>query len=1362
LIDWLIVVEEVLEFKGVPENKRVSLVATRFRERAAAWWHQLKKKRAQQGKGKIETWGKLRKKLRAAFLPHNHERIMYQKLQNLRQGNRSVDEYTTEFYQLLARNDLGETEDQTVSRYVGGLQIQYQDSLNLLDLYSVSEAHQKALQFEKQAKRRTGGSNWAGGNNRSSVTPQGISKGVVQGGATGSTSGKTPVVQTVKTFTNSNIRCFKCGETGHRFAECGKAAVKKNLFINDDGTVGAELEDDSEEVLVEDVIEEEDHVMGDDGPLLVARRVFLIPRGADEDWVRSNIFQSTCTVGGKVCKFVIDSGSCENVVAEQAVQKLKLSTEKHPNPYKLSWLQKGSEITVSQRCLITLSIGSNYKDDIWCDVVRMDACHILLGRPWQYDRSVQHDGRKNTYSFVFNSKKIVLYSAKDETQKPVVEKNPNLLSMHRFIGEAAETGVVYMLVGKERTQSSGKLPGDVQKLVEEFSDVFPEQLPSGLPPLRDIQHQIDLIPGASLPNRPHYRMSPQEHEELRRQVEELLARGHIRESLSPCAVPALLTPKKDGSWRMCVDSRAINKITIRYRFPIPRLDDLLDQLSGAVIFSKLDLKSGYHQIRIREGDEWKTAFKIREGLYEWLVMPFGLSNAPSTFMRVMNQLFRPFIGRFVVVYFDDILIYSHDHESHLQHIRQVLSLLQKEKFYAAVAKCEFMTESVLFLGYVVSRDGISVDEAKVDAVRQWPIPRNIHEVRSFHGLASFYRRFIPNFSSIMAPITDCMKEGQFLWSQAATDAFRLIKEKLTTAPVLALPDFSQPFELHCDASKVGIGAVLSQRGRPIAYFSEKLNGSKANYNTYDVEFYAIVQALRHWYSYLSQSEFILFSDHDALKYINSQDKLSARHAKWAAFLQQFTFALKHQSGVTNRVADALSRRALALTTMRTQVLGFDSFRELLATDPYFGPILIEVSSGQHSGFTLQDGFLFKGTRLCVPDSSLRLKIIKELHEEGHVGRDKTFRLVSDSYFWPTLRKEVTKLVEGCHICQVSKGTASNAGLYMPLPIPSQPWSAVSMDFVLGLPRTQRSVDSIFVVVDRFTKMAHFIACKKTSDAVYIAQLYFREVYRLHGLPLSIVSDRDSKFLSYFWRTLWKLANTKLDFSTAYHPQTDGQTEVVNRSLGNMLRCLVGDYIMSWDQQLYKAEFAYNRSVNRSSDFSPFYANYGFQPRAPIDLAPVPTLKHIPKKAEDFVLNLQNVHQQVQQNLTKAAAKYKLAADSKRRLVEFEVGDFVYAVLTKDRFPEGEYNKLKARKIGPLAVIEKINPNAYRLKLPSHVRTTDVFNVKHLVPFNGDSDEELANSGSNSLQPGEDDADQEASAWLDRLRPRKTKKAVCVF
>ena len=380
-------------------------------------------------------------------------------------------------------------------------------------------------------------------------------------------------------------------------------------------------------------------------------------------------------------------------------------------------------------------------------------------------------------------------------------------------------------------------------------------------------------------------MSPTEHEELRKQVEELVTRGFLRESMSPCAVPALLVPKKDGLWRMCVDSRAVNKIIVRYRFPIPRLDDLLDQIGTLRIFSKLDLKNGYHQIRIRQGDEWKTTFKTREGLFEWTVMPFGLSNAHSTFMQVMNQALRPFIGKFVVAYFDDILIFSPTMEDHMIHLREVLLVLRRDKLFATLKKCAFGSSQVHFLGYIVLEKGLAVDPAKVSAIKTWPEPYTITEARSFHGLASFYQRFVPQFSAIMAPLTNCIREGAFIWTPAATTAFNIIKDKLSSAPILALPDFTMVFELHCDASKSGIGAVLSQRNRPIAFFSEKISGARFRYSMYDIEFYAIVQAIKHCRHYLFHKEFVLYTDHDTLKHLSTQDKVSARHSSWIAYLQ---------------------------------------------------------------------------------------------------------------------------------------------------------------------------------------------------------------------------------------------------------------------------------------------------------------------------------------------------------------------------------------------------------------------------------------------------------------------------------------------
>ena len=724
LLDWFVAVDEFLEFKDVPANKQVPYVTTRFRGHAASWWNQLKISRTRRGKEKIVSWDKLKKHLRKTFIPYNFERLLFQKFHNIRQDTRSVDDYANEFYQMLTRVDIHDSEDQLVARFVAGLRQQLQTMLHQFDPSSVAEARQRALLVEQQTKFTP--NTWTGNNRQRSNTTADDSKTTV---GTESTTGTRGNNRTTEATTNAPdtrppartnaLRCFTCGEKGHRQTTCPNTG-RRGLLANDRELIGEPIYDTDNDQ-INDLDEEQ--VQGDTGTFLMIRRNCLAPR-TYEAVQRTALFSSTCTVKGKICCFVNDSGCSANVVSEEAVRKLSLTKEAHPHPYRLLWMQTGAKVYVSHRTLISLSIGTFYKDTMYCDVAPMDVSHIILGRPWQYDREVIHNGKLNTHSFMFQGRKITLLpSPKTDpaivkpTQPNAVKQNLLIISKAQFEQELRATSPFYALVVRApSTLQQLSCPPAFGPLLDEFLDLVPDELPTGLPPLRDIQHHIDLQPNAALPNRAHYRMSPEEHEELRRQVEELLVKGYVRESLSPCAVLALLIPKKDSLWRMCVDSRAINKITTRYRFPIPRLDDLLDQIGKASIFTKLDLKSCYHQICIRPGDEWKTAFKTREGLFEWLVMPFGLSNAPSTFMRVMNQALRPFIGRFVVVYFDDILIFSACVEDHLVHLRNVLLALRKEKLYVAKQKCEFGTSSVLFLGYIVSAAGLKVDPDKVAAV----------------------------------------------------------------------------------------------------------------------------------------------------------------------------------------------------------------------------------------------------------------------------------------------------------------------------------------------------------------------------------------------------------------------------------------------------------------------------------------------------------------------------------------------------------------------------------------------------------------------------------------------------------------------
>uniref|UniRef100_A0A2N9EGL5 RNA-directed DNA polymerase n=1 Tax=Fagus sylvatica TaxID=28930 RepID=A0A2N9EGL5_FAGSY len=1266
-IDWLTTVERIFDFKDVPENRKVKVVAIKLRKHASIWWEHLKRQREREGRERITTWAKMKRELKRKYLPDHYKQDAFMKFHNFKQRELSVEEYTAEFDHLMIRCDVVEQEEQMIARYLGGLRVEISDVVQLQPYWNYYDVCKLAMKVEKQQKEKRG-------NSFRSFTRDGVSNR-----GSGSTSKTTTIPKTAAAkpknestsgsnrpvTSNTNRRCFKCQGFGHIASDCPNR--KMVTLVEED--MEMEDEDDFSPETNEHVAEEEEITYADRGEALVVQRSLKVTYVEDE-WLRNNIFHTRCTSHGKVCNVIIDGGSCENVVAGTMVEKLKLKTEDHPEPYKLQWLRKGNEVKVNKRCLVEFSIGKNYKDAVVCDIVPMDACHLLLGRPWQYDRKTKHDGFKNTYSFEKDGVKVLLAPLKMvHVPKPSFGEGTNLLTR------------------------SG-----VEKALLENGEGFA------------IVHCIDLVPGSVLPNKLAYRLNPKEHEELQRQVEELIERGLVRESMSPCAVPALLVPKKDGSWRMCIDSRAVNKITIRYRFPIPRLDDLLDQLYGAVIFSKIDLRSGYHQIRMRPGDEWKTAFKTREGLYEWMVMPFGLSNAPSTFMRLMNHVFKPFIGLFVVVYFDDILVYSKSQQDHMEHLYQVFQTLRKQKLYVNLKKCHFLTDSLVFLGYVVSAEGIKMDPSKIEAIISWPVPKSLHDIRSFHGLASFYRRFIRSFSSIIAPITECLKGGKFQWNEEAQKSFELIKKKVTEAPVLVLPDFSKLFEVDCDASGVGIGAVLSQEGKPIAFFSEKLNESRRKYSTYDKEFYAIIRALDHWSHYLLPNEFLLHSDHEALKYLNSQQKLNSRHASWVEFLQPYSFSIKHKSGKLNQVADALSRRHSLLSTMEVQVLGFEVLKELYKNDPDFGNVWESCSKGSFNHFLVQEGFLFKNNKLCIPQCSLRRAIIQEVHGgglAGHFGRDKTLALVQENFFWPKLAHNVECFVKSCRTCQIAKSHSKNTGLYTPLPVPKAPWEDISLDFVLGLPRTQRNKDSIMVIV------------------------------KLHGVPKTITSDRDSKFISHFWRTLWRKLGTTLQFSSSYHPQTDGQTEVVNRSLGNLLRSFVGKNIRQWDLLLAQAEFAYNRSSSQTTSHSPFEAVYGLNPIGPLELAPLPVTKHFSGDAEERAKEIKKLHEQIRGSILRNNEKYSKQANKHRKPAAFKEGDLVWIHLRKERFPFKRSSKLMPRADGPFRVLQRIGENAYKIELPGDYGVSATFNVSDLSPYYEDQEDQV-DLGTSLHQPGEID------------------------
>ncbi|KAL0546149.1 hypothetical protein IC582_016055 [Cucumis melo] len=634
-----------------------------------------------------------------------------------------------------------------------------------------------------------------------------------------------------------------------------------------------------------------------------------------------------------------------------------------------------------------------------------------------------------------------------------------------------------------------------EPVVRNYSDVFPEELP-GLPLHREIEFAIELEPGTVPISRALYRMAPAELEELKVQLQELLDKGFIRPSVSPWGAPVLFVKNKDGSMRLCIDYRELNKVTVKNRYPLPRIDDLFYQLQRATVFSKIDLRSGYHQLRIKGGDVPKTAFRSRYGHYEFIVMSFGLTNAPAVFMDLMNRVFREFLDTFVIVFIDDILIYSKTEAGQEEHLRMVWQTLRDNKLYAKFSKCEFWLKQVSFLGHVVSKAGVSVDPAKIEAVT----------------------------------------------SKVAT------------------------------------------------YASRQLKSHEQNCPTHDLELAAVVFALKIWRHYLYGEKIQIFTDHKILKYFFTQKELNMRQRRWLELVKDYDCEILYHQGKANVVADALSRKVSHSTALITRQapLHRDLDRAEIAVS--VGAVTMQLAqltkcglaeAGQAVEFSISsDGGLLFERRLCVPsDSAVKTELLSEAHSSPfsmHPISTKMYQDLKRVCWWRNMKREVAEFVSKCLVCQQVKAPRQKpAGLLQPLSIPEWKWENVSMDFITGLPRTLRGFTVIWVVIDRIIKSAHFVPGKSTYTASKWAQLYMSEIVRLHGVPVSIVSDRDSRFTSKFWKGLQTAMGTRLDFSTAFHPQTDGQTERLNQVLEDMLRACALEFPGSWDSHLHLMEFPYN-------------------------------------------------------------------------------------------------------------------------------------------------------------------------------------------
>ncbi|WVZ93891.1 hypothetical protein U9M48_039843 [Paspalum notatum var. saurae] len=831
-------------------------------------------------------------------------------------------------------------------------------------------------------------------------------------------------------------------------------------------------------------------------------------------------------------------------------------------------------------------------------------------------------------------------------------------------------------------------PAEGILVVCEYPDVFPDELP-GMPPDRDVEFLIELLRGTAPIAKRQYRVAPKN-------------KRFIRPSSSPWAFPVLFVDKKDGSRRMCMDYRALNDVTIKNKYPLPRIDDLFDQLQCACVFSKIDLRSGYHQMKIHPSDIPKTAFITRFGLYEYTVMSFGLTNAPAYFMNLMNKVFMEYLDKFVVVFIDDILIYSKTEEEHEEHLRLVLQKLREHKLYAKLSKCEFWLDQVPFLGHKVSKGGIMVDPSKISSVMDWKVPEVVKEVRGFLGLAGYYRRFIESFSKIAKPMTSLLEKGvPFIWTKERQAAFDELKKRLTTAPVLTLPDLTKSFTVYCDASKEGLGCVLMQEG--------KLRKHEVNYPTHDLELAAVVHALKIWRHYLFGIRCGIYTDHKSLKYIFTQNELNMRQRRWLELIKDYDLEIHYHPRKANVVADALSRKSYVnmavafqmplelCAEFETLTLGFvhhttvatfeaeptleQEIRKHQKTDEKIQEIREQIKVGKAPHFSEDEqGTVWYKNRICVPDvDSIKKLILSEAHDTAysiHPGSTKMYHDLKERFWWYGMKRAVAEYVAVCDTCQRVKAEHQRpAGLLQPLKIPEWKWEEISMDFIVGLPRTQKGYNSIWVVVDRLTKVAHFIPVNTTYSGARLAELYISRIV-------------DSSHLVFGSSCM-----------TPWIPSFGSVQHITHRQMVRLKEPIrfgghVEGYGTSWDKSLPYAEFSYNNSYQASLKKSPFEALYGRRCRTPLFWNQTGEKQVF---GLDLIRDAEQQIKMVRENLRVAQSRQKSYADVRRRDLAFKVDDFVY---------------LKApRYIGPFKIVERKGEVAYKLELPSNL--SGIHNVFHV-------------------------------------------------
>lgn len=876
-----------------------------------------------------------------------------------------------------------------------------------------------------------------------------------------------------------------------------------------------------------------------------------------------------------------------------------------------------------------------------------------------------------------------------------------------------------------------------------------------------VEHSIDT--GSAKPVcLPPYRASPKKRRIIEEQIAKMITDDIIEPASGPWASPIVIVEKPSSEPRFCIDFRKINLSTVKDSYPLPRVDESLDFLSRGKYISTLDLARGYWQVSVAPESRQKTAFISHKGLYQFKVMPFGLSNAPATFQRLMNSVLAGLIYNCCVVYLDDIVVASPTLEQHIEDLTVVLGRLADAGLSLKLGKCHFCKSSLRYLGYMVTPEGLSPDENKVSSIKDFPEPSSVKQVRQFLGMTSYYRRFISEYAKIAEPIISLTRDGvPFMWDETCRTALKHLKLCLTTAPVLVLPDFEKPFAIHTDACDVGLGAALVQtddkgRERAVAFASRTLHKSERPYSTSEKECLGVIWALEHFRPYIEGSNVSVFTDHNSLRWLMSRPSPSGRLARWCLRLQDFEFEVFHKPGSANSIPDALSRNPVegpveavdllppyatvgSLNLRRQPQLILDDkqqLKSLQVADETISSLRarLEDSCVDSSPFCIHEDLVYfkdkkatglihpyKDLRFYVP-SSLRSTLLKYFHDHpmaGHLGITKTLGRLQKRVYWPGLRRDVKKYVRSCETCQFTKPTNRKPGGFMQPVIASYPWEVAGVDFVGPLPRSGRGNAYILVFIDYFTKWVEICPVREATAQV-AAQKFISEVFSRHGAPTHIVSDRGTQFVSEFFESVVAALGSEHRLTTAYHPQSN-QTERVNRTIKTAIRAYVGPKHREWDLYLPLISFALRTAPHQSTGDTPAYLLYGRDLHTPLDLWILPQAERTPENVQGYrselTSSLRDAYDQVRNSLASSHAVQKKHYDKRRREVTFSTGDLVrLKTHPRSDAATGFTAKLAPLYKGPYRVSQVMSDLNYKLTRIGDGVDVGVYHVCNLLPF----------------------------------------------